>query len=56
MESVEPPFARGGKIEIHADQVCPHHLASIGRDKTVFDQMLGPNESMNKGPRRSPHS
>ena len=34
--------------------MCPHHLASIGGDETVFGQRLGPNDLKNKGPRIFP--
>ena len=34
--------------------VRPHHLASIGGNKTGFDQRLGPNDLTNRGPRRFP--
>ena len=32
----------------------PHHLASIGGNKTVFYQRLGPNDFTNRGPRILP--
>ena len=32
----------------------PHHLASIGGNKTVFRPSAGPNDFTNRGPRRFP--
>ena len=52
MEDVEPPLYKISEFEINKDLVRPHQLASIGGNRTVFDQRLGPNGFTNRGPRR----
>ena len=54
MEGIESPLYKSSEVKIYKDLVLPHHLASIGVNKTVFDQRLGPNDFTNRGPRRLP--
>ena len=56
MEGVETPLYKISEVKIYKYYVRPHHLASIGGNKTVFDQRLVPNDFTNSGPRRLPTS
>ena len=54
MEGIESRLYQSSEVKIYKDLVRPHHLESIGGNKNVFDQRLGPNDFTNRGPRRFP--
>ena len=54
MAGIESHLYKSSEFKIYKDSVRPHHVESIGGNKTVFDQQLGPNNFTNMGPRRFP--
>ena len=53
MEGIESPLYQISEVKFYKDKVRPHHLASIGGNKTFYQRMV-PNDFTNRVPRRSP--